>query len=550
MSESAESAQAQAQARAQSHPPGINPFHSILAMYMPFSILGLLIPLSLRIATSLEMVRALVTPRFVVEIWLSMGIPLFAAALFTTVYYAFMKADKSDHTASNMRGLVIMAAVSYILSSLLRINSPSLASRLAPGGQNVLSAVFTLYIWNYVLGILNMFAGREQFEAYTAAYQGDRLRQVMLDNAEEMSAFVAGVNKVKALYIVQLVVLSVLIVLSVILDAAAVKELQRAQHPLLIIVPIAVMLCAAGILSLLASYLRELEYAGEGITLSVPGRTTGMAGMGLFVSAIAGISLILSAGKNWIPFSLVTYFFAWLGSLITRQPPPPREITPDEYLAGDPPAADMMLDTGAIFGGERIESGKFWTYLQWAVVIIAVLLFSWFMLEPLINRKRQGKGASLAMKLRAFLVQWLRSLRYAIANFFAAFRAGKGTRLERPGADALKRMSEDIFAAYSAGKRKEIRQSVTLFARLIIWGQNTRKVFWRPTLGPAEFCALLSAAPEAPPEDETAGPADPALAEDIIRCGGLFEEAIYRASELSEEKRVEFKQLVERITGK
>ncbi|GHT96089.1 hypothetical protein FACS1894141_5820 [Spirochaetia bacterium] len=592
MSESAEQLQPDVEEAAQ----GTNPFHSILAIYMPLSILGLLIPLALRIATSLEMVRVLVTPRFVSEIWLSMGIPIFVAALVTTIYYAFMKADKSDHTASNMRGLVIMAAVSYILSSLLRINTPSLMGRLAPSGQNVLSAVFTLYIWNYVLSILDMFAGREQFEAHTAAYQGDRLRQVLLDNADAMSAFDAKVNKVKTLYIVQLAVLAVLIVLSIILDASVAQELRRAQNPLLIIVPIAVMLCGAGILSLLATYLRELGYASEGITLTGPGRTTGMVGMGLFVAAVAGISLILSAGRNWIPFSLVTYFFAWLGSLITRKPPPPREIARDDYLAGDPPAADMMINPGAIFGGERGEGGKFWTYLQWAVVVIVVLLFAWFMLEPLINRKRHGKGASLAMKLRAFLAQWLRSMRYAIANFFAAFRAGKGARLNRPKADALKRMAEDIFAAYSAGKRKEIRQSVTLFAKLIIWGQNTRKVFWRPTLGPAEFCALLAAAPEAPVEAETvpataedapsnagaetadaqdetgtsddkagtaqAGtaqaepkpveprPIDPALARDIVRCGDLFEEALYGPSELSEDKRVEFKQLVERITGK
>jgi ABC-type multidrug transport system fused ATPase/permease subunit len=497
-----------------------------------------------------------------------------------------------------------MAAVSYILSSLLRINTPSLIGRLAPSAFNVLSAIFTLYIWNYVLNILDMFSGREQFEAHTAAYQGERLRQVMLDDADTMSIFDAKVRTVRTLYVVQLVVLAVLILLSTILDASAVKELQRAPSPLLIIIPIAVMLCGAGILSLLGFYLRDLGFASEGITLTGPGRTTGLVGMGLFVSAVAGISLILSAGRNWIPFSLVQYFFAWLGSLITRTPPPAREISLAEYEAGDPPMADMMLNPAAMGLGDRGEGGKFWTYLQWAVVILVVLLFAWFMLEPLINRRRDGKGASLAMKIRKFLAQWLKSMRYAIANFFKAFRAGKGVRLNRPNADALKRMSEDIFAAYSAGKRKEIRQSVTLFARLIIWGQDTRKVIWRATLGPAEFCALLSAAPEVPPEEETvqdasssagtetadvkvgtgakdagktetgksdgkaadkvAGtkseakaepkpmevkPIDPALARDIVRCGDLFEEALYGPSELSEDKRVEFKKLVERITA-
>jgi hypothetical protein len=239
--------------------------------------------------------------------------------------------------------------------------------------------------------------------------------------------------------------------------------------------------------------------------------------------------------------------------------------------------ADMMIDPAAIGLGERGEGGKFWTYLQWGVVVLVVLLFAWFMLEPLMNRKRNGKGASLAMKIRKFIAQWLKSMRYAISNFFAAFRAGKGTRLNRPGADALKRMSEDIFAAYSAGKRKEIKQSVTLFAKLILWGQSTRKILWRATLGPAEFCALLAAAPEVPPEEETAEdasshadaetdksgagtakaepkpaepkPIDPALARDIIRCGDLFEEALYGPSELSEDKRGEFKKLVERITA-
>jgi hypothetical protein len=83
-----------------------------------------------------------------------------------------------------------------------------------------------------------------------------------------------------------------------------------------------------------------------------------------------------------------------------------------------------------------------------------------------------------------------------------------------------------------------MRESVTLFAQLIIWGSNARQVFWKPAHAPLEFCGLLTAA--MPKWNLNRG---------IIRCGQLFEQALYSNTVLSDEERKEFTGLVKEITG-
>jgi hypothetical protein len=112
-------------------------------------------------------------------------------------------------------------------------------------------------------------------------------------------------------------------------------------------------------------------------------------------------------------------------------------------------------------------------------------------------------------------------------------------------------MAGAILGAYSSAKKREIKQSVTLFARLIIWGGEVRQVVWKPSHAPGEYCCLLAASSPQTPETENLGPfLEPdRLKEAIIHCGELFEKALYSAEVLSDDERGEFKDLVEMITS-
>lgn len=110
--------------------------------------------------------------------------------------------------------------------------------------------------------------------------------------------------------------------------------------------------------------------------------------------------------------------------------------------------------------------------------------------------------------------------------------------LSKKRSEEINRAAASLFEAYSPAKKRNMKQSVTLFARLIIWGSEERDVTWRPSYAPAEYCDILAAAA---PDDEVKN-------EGIVRCGEIFEKALYSADVLSGEEEGEFKRLVEEIT--
>jgi len=90
-----------------------------------------------------------------------------------------------------------------------------------------------------------------------------------------------------------------------------------------------------------------------------------------------------------------------------------------------------------------------------------------------------------------------------------------------------------------------MRRSVTLFARLIIWGSEVCNVDWKPSYAPGEYCNILSVSMAT----AVATSALESIGEKIIRCGELFEQALYSAEVLSAAEQREFKDLVEEITS-
>jgi hypothetical protein len=100
---------------------------------------------------------------------------------------------------------------------------------------------------------------------------------------------------------------------------------------------------------------------------------------------------------------------------------------------------------------------------------------------------------------------------------------------------SLHSAAESLLAAYSSEKKRELRYSANLFARLILWGNAHSSAVWLPTQAPLEYCRLLIASLH---EDTTPREKD-ALRASIIRCGSLFEKALYSASPLSKEEKQE-----------
>jgi hypothetical protein len=206
------------------------------------------------------------------------------------------------------------------------------------------------------------------------------------------------------------------------------------------------------------------------------------------------------------------------------------------------------MDIGQLLGAEPSEPWPFWDYVKYAAIGLLILLFIWFMIHPLLSRSGATGKIPFRLKLARLILQWFNSLRQGIAYFFSSLRKNDGsTRMNRPGDESIKNMARDLFAAYSQAKKREMRNSVTLFARLILWGTETLHVAWKPSRAPGEHCAaLVRALAEAETADGNAAETCAA----ITKCGELFEEALYGEATLSREKQKEFKALVEKIVCK
>jgi hypothetical protein len=187
--------------------------------------------------------------------------------------------------------------------------------------------------------------------------------------------------------------------------------------------------------------------------------------------------------------------------------------------------------------GEQKEPWPFWDYVKYGLIALAAFLFLWFMVYPLLSRPRSSLGGmSLLETFRRFLVRWFKNISRGLAFFFASLGGG-GIKMAKASGAEIRRFADDFLAGYSPAKRREMRRSVTLFARLILWGSETLKVSWKASYAPGEYCLLLAG--KAPADS---GPA-------IIRCGEIFEKALYAANPLSNDEQKEFKRLVEEVTA-
>ncbi|MDR2617924.1 MAG: hypothetical protein LBC62_03540 [Treponema sp.] len=522
------------------------PFYAILSVYIPCSVMLASLPLLGRILTVISLSLGGGGLNFPYGVWFLSGL---FGGLAASAYSALIKKSQASHAAADIRGGLIILILAYALSSLpgaVRI----LLWGFFPSLANIPSALTGLVIWFSVLSIKRTFGCRELFELHISLHEGDALKSLMLEDSALMSQADSGIQRLARFYGVWIALTALLA-----LGCSALGVVLPLYFLILLIVLFTAAFCILGFLGMLR---REHAFAAEGIALSPADRAFSFPSAALFVITAAGAGLLLSSDSSLLPPGLIAAFFRWLSGLLSaRFRPPEAPPPPPQIMDFMPPAP--MLPPELMAAAEEQGPWPFWDYLKYGLLALAVFLFLWFMVYPLLNRPRLSLGGiSLLEQFRRFLCRWFSALARGIAAFFAALMGGS-LRLKNPGlsAAAVHRLAGDILEGYSPAKRREMRRSATLFAKLILWGAETLKVSWKPSYAPGEYCGVLAAATEstaAPATDVpvtasgsgTEGPAKktgPA----VIRCGEIFEKALYAAQPLSREEAREFRELVERI---
>jgi hypothetical protein len=505
------------------------PWYSILALYMPMSALIMLI--------------------YLAENLLSLSLPLllltacsFASALAASLYCDFMKNNMSSQTTANLRGGIIILALSYIASSFFRPDL-GLRERFLPGLFNLPICACALYMWVNVIKLKQLFSACRRIEKHTELHRGEELKKAIYEDASVLQYIDEKIVKTRRNYLVMLVFIGILT-----LTCSFISPLPLALYPLLLVILVN-GICIFGFFGIIRY---EHYYAGEGVRLSAPDRTKRILAMAVFSLLCIIAAIIPASDKSIFPLSIITGFFKWLFSLVRPLDPNTSTFNPDTFMdmepfqslpnfqeAGDPPSPFWERF-------RRIVS----LVLRYGVIILAAAGFIRFMIAPLLNRGDLSGKMTFRQKLKKIITEWFKSMLNALASIAAFLKRDKSTsKLRKYNADEIRRTAESIFGAYSPAKRNDIKRSVTLFARLIIWGSEVRGITWKPSLAPGEYCDLLASAKTPQNDAPDDASAIQQRNEGIIRSGELFEQALYSAEVLSEEERKEFKTLVEEITS-
>jgi hypothetical protein len=438
----------------------------------------------------------------------------------------------------------------YCIASLFRFGIP-LGARFIPSLHNLPSGLIALIIWFPVLTVKRVFEGQEIFVSYTRIYEGEKLRQIMLEDSGIMSETDNDMKKLFSYY----------------------RGFFVVPFALFLICSFAGMTFSTGLAVSFALYFlagiliigflcflrREYSYAAEGLVFKSRPRAL-MTGT-IIVLASAFTGFLFSSGRSLLPFELISNLFrrllAFLEGLFIS---PPLETPPlPEPIFMQPPPQGFPSELTQMMGESK--PSPFWDYLKYFVIALVAFAFIWFMINPLLGRSRLFTGIkSLRKRIFDNLKIWLKFLVLSFKYFIHSLREGIGGR-KMPDAATLRNLEADILAGYSAAKKKDLRQSISLFARLIYWGQEVLRVSWKPSYAPLEYCRILAfanneiinadetkAANETKTSDEAQTPQidmNPA----ILGAGELFEKALYAADPLSRNERDEFKGLVETVTG-
>jgi hypothetical protein len=580
--------------------PG-NPFYRVLALYLPWSVLVCFLPPALALIHRL--LPGLPLP----------GLAVYLPALFVsagvTVYLELLD-PRTSHSGAHIRGAVLSILGTYLLSSILSLVSKLpqalredpqnglqwAARQFLPALGSIAAVLAALYLWVFIIRLRDLFRTREIFEFHLRRHRGEELRRVMLEDSGVMIGTETQVRSMTRHYGIQLGIVVILVLVCDILQAPL-SVFQR-------ILTMLVMTAAAVVFSLLNLFRQEQFFAGEGIAIPAPERRRRMGAGILFCTGAGILAALCALGSNLLPFSAVIAFLAWLARILSR---PGASSPPLEMPRQEPAPAFNPQDMAQAFGIEETEPWPLWDYLPHIALALIIAAFLWFMVKPLFRLNRGDGKLPLILRFARLFRGAFRSLRLAVRNFFTSLRGGAGIRTGGPE-EKLREMTGELLAGLSGARKRELRHSLSLFARLILWGERNHHTIWKPSMGPGEFCAVLArscheggslpprpspavlaspplrgqqenpgaasappqeAAPSGPPQrprnppaEETPPAAQPSpamqatatlatatLATAILRCGEIFEEALYGPRLPDKETQREFRRLVEKITA-
>jgi hypothetical protein len=505
-----------------------HPLYALLAVYIPLSVLIGLLP-------SLNFLWSLAFGPVPASLWFCTCL---LSGVIASIYWAIIKKSKADHTAANIRGSILVLIGIYTLGSLIR-SGLSLGERFIPSFSNLLTSIFAFIIWFTVLFAKRVFEGQELIASYTRAYDGEKLRQIMLQDSGLMSEADQDMKKLIARYRIFFVLPFVLLAVCGILGMSLSVTFAAALAFL--------FLAGISIIAFLGFLRREYAYAAEGLVFTTRPKAL-FAGV-IVIFASAALALLLSSGRSILPFDIIVdllrRLLAFLNGLFTGEPvemPPRSEAALEQQMpAGMPREFFEMM-------GES-KSSRFWDYVQYAAIALVVFLFISFMINPLLNRSKIFRGAGTwPKKIAAFLKAWFKAFASGLKGFYFSLREGAGGR-RIPDSSVLRGIADDLLEGYSAAKRRDMRRSASLFARLIYWGTEVLRVNWKPSHAPIEYCSLLATAVDGEAADNSPSLQDGSIIYAITRAGALFDKALYSSQPLTHPERDEFKALVEMVTS-
>ena len=501
------------------------PVYSLLAIYMPLTILAALIFL----------LQAMMTADLPVAVIMLCAI---ISGISASIYRDFMKDDKSSRIAANIRGAIIIMAVCYIISSALNFTIP-LKEKFLPDFYNLLPSFGALFIWINVISLKQLFSSYRNFIINTEIYKGEKLREVFFEDTGLLYYNNENINKAERNYFIQLFSVALLVII-----CGALKiNLSFALYSLLAVIFLS-GICITGFFGIIKT---EHYYAGEGLALSPSGRNKRLLAMIIITLLCFTFAVLFSSNKNLLSFSLILRFFAWLFSLIDRSPRRiERTINSEETTYPEAPQEFMPFEEIPASPIISVIVKYFVIIMKYALIILIAVGFIGFMISPFINRGNVPEKMPFYRRFFYIIAEWFKGLLSAIKTFFTELKEGRSVfKLRKYSDEEIRRTAEILYSAYSPAKKSDMRQSITLFARLIIWGNDIRNVVWKPNLAPGEYCAILAATHITENTPDELKKRD----EEIIRCGELFEKALYSAEVFSETERDEFKNLVEEITS-
>jgi hypothetical protein len=366
-------------------------------------------------------------------------------------------------------------------------------------------------------------------------YREEQLQSVLREDISLIQYIDEKITKRRFRYVVLLIIVGILTLVSVIMKV----HLSLFLYLMLIgILVVGVFIC--GFFEIMR---REQHYAVEGIALSAADRLKHTGGIWVLILLCTVCAILAASDTSLLPFSAIAFFFAWLlsllGSLFSNKPVNTFEPESFQSLEMPPPIALPFENADSPLPNWLTEYGPM--ILKYSLIFLVVAAFIRFMISPLLNRgKPSAEKLKFHERLWHIIAEWFKRMLVALSSFYAFLKNNKTTRkLNKYNSEDIRRTAATILNAYSQAKRQDMRRSATLFARLIIWGNDVFQLTWKPSYAPGEYCGILVA---------SAATLD-LIAEKSIRCGELFEKALYSAEVLSAAEQREFKSMVEEITS-